>query len=240
MEFGRIIALSDGEMHSIVKKQWLTKLFVCGDIISFIAQAGGTIFPSFLLPQSLQVHRSPKGRNADGRIGGSILAKQDPGTANTGKAIIILGLCIQILFFGFFLVNIISFWFRMKRGPTSASMNTPWQKHLTVLLGVGAIILVRCIYRVIEYIQGKDGNLQSQEIFLYVLDAGLMFIVMLIFHFWHPSEVNALLKGGKVAKMFNIHTVGKNEASIPLTDGESESGLTQQTRKYNWPPRNRV
>jgi hypothetical protein len=139
-----------------------------------------------------------------------------------------MGLCIQILFFGFFLVNIASFWKRMKKAPTTASTNVPWQKHLTVLLGVGAIILIRCLYRVIEYVQGTSGSLQSHEVYLYVLDAGLMLIVMMIFHFWHPSEVNALLKGGKVARLFSIHTVGKNEARIPLTDVESDSGLRHQ------------
>jgi hypothetical protein len=45
MEFGRIIALSDGEKHSFVKRRWLTKFFVTGDVVSFLAQAGGTVFP---------------------------------------------------------------------------------------------------------------------------------------------------------------------------------------------------
>ena len=42
MELGRIIILVDGEHHSIIKKRWLTKTFVCGDIVSFLMQAGGT------------------------------------------------------------------------------------------------------------------------------------------------------------------------------------------------------
>jgi hypothetical protein len=42
MVLGRIILLADGEAHSIVKRRWLTKLFVCGDIFSFMVQSGGT------------------------------------------------------------------------------------------------------------------------------------------------------------------------------------------------------
>lgn len=42
MEFGRIILLVDGEKHSLVKRKWLTKLFVSGDILSFVFQAIGT------------------------------------------------------------------------------------------------------------------------------------------------------------------------------------------------------
>lgn len=45
MELGRIITLVDGEHHSIIKKRWLTKTFVCGDIVSFLMQSGG-IFPT--------------------------------------------------------------------------------------------------------------------------------------------------------------------------------------------------
>ena len=45
MELGRIIILVDGEHHSIIKKRWLTKIFVCGDILSFLMQSGGR-FPT--------------------------------------------------------------------------------------------------------------------------------------------------------------------------------------------------
>lgn len=45
MELGRIIILVDGEHHYIIKKRWLTKTFVCGDILSFLMQSGGR-FPT--------------------------------------------------------------------------------------------------------------------------------------------------------------------------------------------------
>lgn len=93
-----------------------------------------------------------------------------------GKAVIQIGLGIQILFFGFFLINIAIFWRRMIRAPTILSRSMPWIKHSTVLLSAGAAILIRCVYRVIEYIQGKDGVLQSNEVYLYILDAGVMLV----------------------------------------------------------------
>ena len=43
MELGRIILLVDGEVHSLIKKRWLTKLFVTGDVLSFTLQAAGEI-----------------------------------------------------------------------------------------------------------------------------------------------------------------------------------------------------
>lgn len=41
MILGRIILLTDGESHSIIKQRWLTKTFVIGDIICFCFQSGG-------------------------------------------------------------------------------------------------------------------------------------------------------------------------------------------------------
>jgi hypothetical protein len=46
MEFGRIILLVSGEELAIIKKKWLTKLFVTGDIISFLAQLAGRPLPT--------------------------------------------------------------------------------------------------------------------------------------------------------------------------------------------------
>jgi hypothetical protein len=45
MELGRIILLTQGERHAIIKQRWLTKIFVAGDVVSFMMQGGGT-FPN--------------------------------------------------------------------------------------------------------------------------------------------------------------------------------------------------
>jgi hypothetical protein len=41
MELGRIIIMVDGEDRVLIAKKWLTKIFVTGDVLSFILQAGG-------------------------------------------------------------------------------------------------------------------------------------------------------------------------------------------------------
>lgn len=41
MELGRIIRLTGGEKYSIVRVNWLTKVFVLGDVAAFLLQAGG-------------------------------------------------------------------------------------------------------------------------------------------------------------------------------------------------------
>jgi hypothetical protein len=41
MELGRIIRLTDGEIHSVIRTKWLTKVFVFGDVFSFLMQSSG-------------------------------------------------------------------------------------------------------------------------------------------------------------------------------------------------------
>ena len=41
MELGRIIMLCDSGHHSLVPLRWLTKIFVAGDVLSFVLQALG-------------------------------------------------------------------------------------------------------------------------------------------------------------------------------------------------------
>lgn len=45
MELSRIILLVDGESHALLKRNWLTKLFVCGDVLSFLLQMAGKCPP---------------------------------------------------------------------------------------------------------------------------------------------------------------------------------------------------
>lgn len=42
MILGRIIIAVDGEKFSLIKKRWLTKIFVTTDVISFLVLSGGT------------------------------------------------------------------------------------------------------------------------------------------------------------------------------------------------------
>jgi hypothetical protein len=44
MVLGRIIRLTDGESHSLIKARWLTKVFVAGDVLSFLTQSTGKLF----------------------------------------------------------------------------------------------------------------------------------------------------------------------------------------------------
>lgn len=42
MELGRIILFLHGEHHALIRRTWMTKIFVFGDILSFVVQGTGT------------------------------------------------------------------------------------------------------------------------------------------------------------------------------------------------------
>ncbi|KAE8391243.1 RTA1 like protein-domain-containing protein [Aspergillus alliaceus] len=167
MELGRTIVVLHAEKHSLIRVKWLTKIFVAGDVLSFLMQSAGA-----------------------GLMGMKSKSREN------GPHIIVGGLVVQILFFGFFMISSAVFHMRMNRDPVAdGGSGFNWRRLLYALYGASALILIRSIFRLIEYAQGNDGYLVSHEWFMYIFDALLMFGTMLIFHVEHPSELNAWLKG---------------------------------------------
>ena len=60
-----------------------------------------------------------------------------------------------------------------------------------MLYAVSLLIMVRSIFRIIEYAQGYTGYSLSHEWTLYVFDTLLMWLVTVIFAWRYPSELNA-------------------------------------------------
>jgi hypothetical protein len=117
-------------------------------------------------------------------------AKSDSGV-KLGQNIITGGLGIQVLFFGLFIIVAGIFNYRLRAMPSlrSKQLSVPWQSYLFVLYGASLMILIRSVFRIIEYVMGQDGYLLDHEIFLYIFDAALMFLAMVLFNFYHPSRI---------------------------------------------------
>jgi hypothetical protein len=144
--------------------------------------------------------------------GAGLLASKDPDTINNGSNIVLGGLGIQVIFFGLFIIASITFEVRMARNPTGKSHTAPWRKHMIMLYITSALILIRSVFRLIEYGQGFHGYLLSHEVYLYIFDALLMLATMLVMNWIHPSEVGALLRGrGKMAQSYRIVEVGMSD-----------------------------
>ncbi|KAH7370740.1 RTA1 like protein-domain-containing protein [Rhexocercosporidium sp. MPI-PUGE-AT-0058] len=164
MILGRIIVLVDGEAHSPIRVRWLTKIFVGGDVLSFLAQSAG---------------------------GGMLGKAKKQSDVDLGEHIITAGLGIQVLFFGLFVLVAAIFHWRLKAMPSlrSKQLSIPWESYLYILYIASGLILVRSVFRIIEYIMGSDGILLRHEYFLYVFDAALMFVAMVLFNVCHPSRI---------------------------------------------------
>ncbi|KAH7248223.1 RTA1 like protein-domain-containing protein [Fusarium solani] len=180
MELGRIVTMVDGERHVLVPKKWMTKIFVTGDILSFVLQAGGG------------------GYQASGTLE----------ALDSGAKVIIGGLFVQLICFGVFIVIAIAFDRSIRKSPTGRSNSEiPWKKHMMALYVGSMLIMVRSVFRALEYLQGFDGYLLSHEVYLYIFDAVLMFLVMVLFNWIHPSEITALLNGMDITKGWRMNSV---------------------------------
>lgn len=117
----------------------------------------------------------------------------------TGEHIVVAGLLVQILFFGLFVVVALVFHFRMRKvpAPKVTTGHIPWQKHLLALYLSSTLIMIRSVFRVIEFVQGNDGYIFSHEWFVYVFDALLMLGVLALFWVVYPGEIRKYLKGGE-------------------------------------------
>ncbi|CAG7983161.1 unnamed protein product [Penicillium olsonii] len=164
MILGRIIRLLNGASCSLVRPSWLTKIFVTGDVLSFFIQSGG---------------------------GGLLATAKTKSKVDLGNNMIVVGLFVQIVFFGFFIVISLVFHRRMLKTPLHAVGDTqlPWTRYMKILYLASCLVMIRSIYRVAEYVQGSDGYLQSEESFVYIFDATLMFLCCVLFNVFHPSGI---------------------------------------------------
>lgn len=127
------------------------------------------------------------------------MAGSNASSVRLGQHIVVGGLIVQIVFFGFFVAVAAVFNMRIKKEPTEppTRREIPWKRHLDVLYSASGLILVRSVFRVIEYQQGNDGYLLGHEVFLYIFDALLMLGVMVLLNVVHPSQIYTLLKDAR-------------------------------------------
>lgn len=163
MIFGRLVLFVNAAEASIIRPTRVTKIFVTGDVLAFLLQAGG----------------------------GGMMAQVS--MAKMGQAIMLIGLFVQLFFFGFFLVISLVFWKRLHGSSKAASVpqygKHSWVALLKLMLCAAVVIILRCIFRVIEFAQGHDGYLASREVYMYVFDTGPMFAVQVLFHFVYAADV---------------------------------------------------
>jgi hypothetical protein len=91
MILGRLILFTQAKSHAPIRAKWLTKIFVCGDVLSFLVQSGG----------------------------GGLMANAK--SMEMGKKLVVVGLFLQIIFFAIFAITTAIFHYRIIRSPTPIS-----------------------------------------------------------------------------------------------------------------------
>jgi hypothetical protein len=167
MILGRLMRVIGAEHHSLIPIKWLTKVFVTGDVLSFVLQGAG----------------------------GGIMSSGTLDMMHLGEHVVIGGLWVQIAFFSMFVCVAVLLHVRILREPTIKAETLTrdgrhgWMTLLKILYAASALILVRSIFRVIEYIQGNAGYLLRNEVWLYLFDGVLMLTAIVLFNIVHPSGV---------------------------------------------------
>ena len=115
----------------------------------------------------------------------------------------------------------------MARNPTPRAAQDPkvrWRLYLTTLYVASGLILVRSIFRVVEYIMGNDSALMRSEVYLYVSDTLLMFVVFVWMNWFHPSEIGLLLRGERpIAHGLELLSVRRRPKSSGVVSLSSEA-----------------
>ncbi|GAB1217331.1 hypothetical protein ATERTT37_006569 [Aspergillus terreus] len=168
MTLGRVIVALNEESASLVRVRLLTKVFVVGDVISFLLQCGG----------------------------GGYMAAGTLDAMQNGEHIVIAGLAIQLLWFGFFVVVASVFHWRVVHRPRhthpkelrSQSSRFSWHSLMWALYIACALILVRSIFRVVEFVQGNAGFIMRHEYLLYIFDGLLMALTGIVLFVVFPGS----------------------------------------------------
>ncbi|KAF2011190.1 hypothetical protein BU24DRAFT_355980 [Aaosphaeria arxii CBS 175.79] len=132
MILGRLINRTDTGSLSIIRPSRVTKIFVTGDILCFFIQSGGA---------------------------GMLVQAKDKDGVKRGENIILGGLILQILIFGFFIVVAGTWQRRFDAYESSSGRNAEinWRKYIRMLYAASACITIRNTCRVVEYAMGKVG-----------------------------------------------------------------------------------
>jgi hypothetical protein len=94
-------------------------------------------------------------------------------------------LCLQAALFGAFGILSAIFHYRASRaGVLAKNLKTV----LVVMYISAAIVTIRCIYRLVEYLMGWDSPIYTNEVYFYVFDAAIMLANTLLLNAFHPGK----------------------------------------------------
>ncbi|CAO2658737.1 Nn.00g064600.m01.CDS01 [Neocucurbitaria sp. VM-36] len=161
---GRLIrAVLPSTRHRIffIPAHLITRTFVCFDILTFLIQCSGS----------------------------GVAGDWTGDKAKVGTNIIIGGLALQVGAFTWFLSIVARFWrVSCVGGEVRSDAPRGWRKVLMAICVSSSLILIRSVYRLIEFALGIDGYPFTHEWIFYVFEALPMLPAISVFCFIHPAK----------------------------------------------------
>jgi hypothetical protein len=163
--FGRLMH-AVGDQYSLLKPKLVSWIFIICDIFSLVIQVSGA--------------------------GLLATASTNPDSATTGENILLGGLGVNLVSFAIFCLQLFYFDYRTRKSPPNFPCGSlcqkGWRQFLYVIYISSALVLLRQIYRVIEFSQGFTGYLATHEAFFFVFDAIPIFLSATIFVIYFPGN----------------------------------------------------
>jgi len=175
--FGRIVFyITPRELQNFkflwTSPRFLTFIFVFCDLFAFVLQGIGAV---------------------------QVSTGNTKATLDRGKATVLIGLAVQLVAFGFFSVIGIRFNIKSRHfgqtpdanriaGDRKTPVNPNWMGLLIFLNIACGLILVRSIYRVVEFASGINGYVSLNEWTFYVFDALPIFPIFVLFIVMPPGN----------------------------------------------------
>ncbi|KAI0386241.1 RTA1-domain-containing protein [Hypomontagnella monticulosa] len=169
-----------------IPPRWITPIFVAFDVLSLIVQLIGAVAVS---------STKATDENAANKL-------------KIGKDVALAGLTLQIVAFGLFTIIAARFHFTSQRFEarlqsrlenadrgrsvyvkgSSRKINPQWRRLLYAINASCVLILIRSVFRVVEFAEGPTGTVMQQEWFMYVLDTLPIFLVVVSFCLIFPGS----------------------------------------------------
>ncbi|KAF5662693.1 RTM1-like protein [Fusarium heterosporum] len=157
-----------------VPPRFITLLFVGFDVVSLLLQ---------LVAAILIAGTDPTEHDAKSKL-------------NLGKTLGLVGVSTQIAGFGLFTVAAIRFHFTSrtlsgdfaKQNQEKHGIIKKWTTMLIVVNASCLLILIRSIYREIDFAGGKNGKTHQQEWYLYAFDTLPILLVVFLYNIFFPAN----------------------------------------------------
>lgn len=102
-----------------------------------------------------------------------------------GANLVTASLSLQAALFGAFGLLAAQFHYRANKAKV---LSKDLRIVLYVLYVSASIVTIRCIYRLVEYIEGWDSTIYKNEVYFWIFEAIIMWLNTILLNFYHPGK----------------------------------------------------